>query len=142
MRSALIEAVEAAFRLGQVSKVDELLQLVRDNFRPGRQPSVDAHILRWEARIAAQRNDHEEARSKFGAAIEAFTRLGRPFWIAVTRCELGESLIAQGREQEADELLNSARATFEQLGATPWLQRARLAVRRVGAVLEPATLAQ
>jgi class 3 adenylate cyclase/tetratricopeptide (TPR) repeat protein len=142
MRSALIEAVEAAFQLGQVSKVDELLQLVRDNFRPGRQPSVDAHILRWEARIAAQRNDLEGAGSKFAAAIEAFTKLQRPFWIAVTRCEFGEILVAQGREHDADELLTSARATFEQLGATPWLQRARSAVRRVGAGMEPATLAQ
>src|SRR6202035_3318272 len=61
MRLALIEAVEAAFLLGQDSKVVELLQLVRDNFRLGRQPGVDAHILRWEARIAAERKDIEGA---------------------------------------------------------------------------------
>ena len=33
---------------------------------------MDAHILRWEARLAAERNDLEAAAAKFGAAIDAF----------------------------------------------------------------------
>ena len=140
MRSALIEAVEAAFLLGQLSKVDELLQLVRDHFRPGRQPSIDAHILRWEARLAAAADDSDEAGSKFAAAIDSFARLQRPFWLAVTRCELGEWLVAQGRKADAQEYLAAARATFEQLGAKPWLQRARFAGHR--GEMEPATLAR
>jgi len=140
MRLALIEAVEAAFLLGQLSKVAELLQLVQDNFRPGRQPSVDAHILRWEARLAAAADDNEEAERKFAAAIDSFTRLQRPFWLAVTRCELGEWLVVQGREADADDQLSAARATFEQLGATPWLERARFAGQR--REMERATLAR
>jgi class 3 adenylate cyclase/tetratricopeptide (TPR) repeat protein len=142
MRSALIEAVEAAFSLGQVSKVVELMQLVRDHFRLGRQPSVDAHFLRWEARLAAERDDAEGAASKYSAAIDAFARLQRPFWLAVSRCELGEWLLARGRDAEAQEQLGHARATFEQLRATPWAQRARSAGQRKGLRAEPATLAQ
>ena len=142
MRLALIEAVEAGFQLGHVSKVDELLRLVRDHFRPGRQPSVDAHILRWEARIAAKRNDNEAAARKFTAAIDAFTKLQRPFWVAVTRCEFAECLVAQGRDGDAQELVASARTTFEQLGAIPWVHRARAAMQRVDVAMEPATLAQ
>jgi class 3 adenylate cyclase/tetratricopeptide (TPR) repeat protein len=142
MRWALIEAVEAAFSLGQVSKVVELLRLVRDHFRPGRQPSIDAHILRWEARMTAERNDSDGARTNFTAAIDAFARLQRPFWLAVTRCELGEFLVAEGREADAQEQLGHARATFEQLRATPWAQRARSAGQRKGLRAEPATLAQ
>jgi class 3 adenylate cyclase/tetratricopeptide (TPR) repeat protein len=141
MRSALIEAVEAAFLLGQVSKAVELLQLVRDNFHLGRQPSVDAHILRWEARIAAERKDSDGAGARFAAAIDAFTRLQRPFWLAVTRCELGEWLVAQGRDAEAKEQLTQARATFEQLRATPWVQRVRSAGQRGVGDAEPAALA-
>ncbi|MFZ0181417.1 MAG: adenylate/guanylate cyclase domain-containing protein [Candidatus Dormiibacterota bacterium] len=140
MKLALIEAVEAAFLLRQTSKVMELLQLVRDNFRPGRQPSIDAHILRWEARMAAALGDNDRAGSKFTAAIDHFARLQRPFWLAVTRCELGEWLVAQGRQADAQEQLGSARAMFEQLRATPWGQRARIAGQRVGT--EPASLAQ
>jgi class 3 adenylate cyclase/tetratricopeptide (TPR) repeat protein len=142
MRLALIEAVEAAFSLGRVSKVVELLQLVRDHVRPGRQPSLDAQMLRWEARIAADRDDNDEAGSNFSAAIDTFARLQRPFWLAVTRCELGEWLVAQGREAEAQEHLTDARATFEQLRATPWARRARSAGLRGNILAEPATLAQ
>jgi tetratricopeptide (TPR) repeat protein len=140
MRVALIEAVEAAFVLGQTAKVVELLQLVRNNFRPGRQPSIDAHILRWDARMAAELGDNDRAGSNFSAAIDAFARLQRPFWLAVTRCELGEWLVDQGRQTDAQEQLASARTTFEQLRATPWVQRARFAGQRVGT--EPASLAQ
>jgi predicted ATPase/class 3 adenylate cyclase len=129
MRLALIEAVEAAFLLGQVSKVVELLQLVRDHFRPGQQPSIDAHMLRWEARMAVERNDHDEAHTKFSAAVDAFAGLQRPFWLAVTRCELGEWLMAQGREDDARGHLAQARATFEQLRAPAWLERARSAAQ-------------
>jgi predicted ATPase/class 3 adenylate cyclase len=142
MRWALLEAVEAAFSLREDSKVVELLRLVRDNFRPGRQPSIDAHMLRWEARIAAGRNDPDAASANFTAAIDAFTRLQRPFWLAVTRCETGEWLVARGRDAEAQEQLTQARSTFEQLRATPWVQRVRSAERRGVGEAEPAALAQ
>jgi class 3 adenylate cyclase/tetratricopeptide (TPR) repeat protein len=142
MRSALIEAVEAAFQLGQVSKVVELLQLVRDNFRFGRQPAIDAHIHRWEARIAAQRKDSDGAGAGFAAAIDAFGKLQRPFWLAVTRCELGEWLVTQGRDAEANEQLAQAGATFEQLRATPWVRRVRAAGQRSVDDAEPVKLAR
>ncbi len=141
MRSALLEAVEAAFALGQAAKVVELMQLVREHFRPGRQPSVDAHMLRWEARLAAALGDHERAVPKFLAAIDTFTRLQRPFWVAVTRCEFGECLIAQGRDADAQDQLAQARARFEHLRATPWVLRARSAEQRGSIGTERATLA-
>jgi class 3 adenylate cyclase/tetratricopeptide (TPR) repeat protein len=124
MRLALIEAVEAAFSLGEVSKVVDLIRLVREHFRPGRQPSMDAHILQWEARMAAEVNDSDGAAAKFRAAIDAFATLQRPFWLAVTRLELAEWLLAQGRDAEAQEPLAQARATFEELRAAPWVNRA------------------
>jgi hypothetical protein len=142
MRLALLEAVEAAFALDMLSKVVELLGLVRDNFRPGRQPAVDAHILRWEARIAAGRRDSDGAAAGFAAAIDAFGKLQRPFWVAVTHCELGEWCVIQGRDAEAKEHLAQARATFEELRATPWVQRARSAMQRGVGDAEPATLAR
>jgi tetratricopeptide (TPR) repeat protein len=138
LRSALIEAVEAAFSLGQTSEVAALLRLLRDNVRPGRQPSVDAHVLRWEARMAAERDDTEQAGRKFTAAIDGFARLQRPFWLAATRCELGEYLVAQGRDAEAQEPLGLARATFEQLRATPWVERVRSVEQGEGLRVKPA----
>jgi hypothetical protein len=42
----------------------------------------------------------------------------------VTELEHAEWLAAEGRREEAEPLLASARETFEQLKATPWLERA------------------
>ena len=75
--------------LGEVTKVVELIRLVRERFRPGRQPSMDAHILQWEGRMAAQRKDDDAAAAKFSAAIDAFATLQRPFWLAVTVAVIG-----------------------------------------------------
>jgi hypothetical protein len=46
------------------------------------------------------------------------------FYLAVTELEHAEWLTAQGRGDEAQPLLAEARQTFEQLQATPWLERA------------------
>jgi hypothetical protein len=46
-----------------------------------------------------------------------------PFYVAVTRLERAERLIAQGRADEARPLLDQARETFEELRAGPWVER-------------------
>jgi class 3 adenylate cyclase/tetratricopeptide (TPR) repeat protein len=123
-RRALIQAVDAAFALGREDKVRELIHLMRSHHRLGRQPGADAHILRWHGRLAEDGGDDAEVVGNFERAIQAFSSLHRPFWIAVTRLELGEWLAARGRSPEATEQLTQARTTFEALRAAPWLQRA------------------
>ena len=127
MRLALIQAVDAAFALEDDAKVEELVGLVRQTFRPGAQPSVDAHILRWTARLAEHRGQVEDSEKQLRVAIDAFTGLQRPFWVAVSRLELAEMLIRNGRAGIAEELLSQARSTFAELGASPWLARAQRA---------------
>ena len=122
-RKALIEGVEAALALDNDAKAQELLQLARNHFPPGAQPSVEAHIQRWQARLAGRRHDVDEVEPGFKAALEAFTSLRRPFWLAVTSCEFAEWLITQGRSPEAEPHLAEARTIFEELGAAPWLAR-------------------
>jgi class 3 adenylate cyclase/tetratricopeptide (TPR) repeat protein len=126
-RRALIQAIDAAFVLGREEKVRELIDLVGRYHRPGRQPGVDAHILRWQGRLAEGHGDDAEVAGNFERAIDAFSSLNRPFWLAVTRLELGEWLAARGRSAEASEQLDQARMTFEALRAAPWLQRADVA---------------
>jgi hypothetical protein len=46
-----------------------------------------------------------------------------PFYLAVTQVEHAEWLTAQGRPDEADPLVTEAREIFEQLEATPWVER-------------------
>jgi tetratricopeptide (TPR) repeat protein len=122
-RRALIQAIDAAFALGREDKVRQLIDLMRSHHRPGRQPGVDAHILRWHARLAEDGGDDAEVVGNFERAIDAFSSLRRPFWLAVTRLELGEWFAVRGRSPEATEQLSQARTTFEALRATPWLQR-------------------
>jgi class 3 adenylate cyclase/tetratricopeptide (TPR) repeat protein len=127
-RLAIVEAVEAAFALDDLAKVGEVIEYFHENSRPGRQPSIDAHIARWEARLAAARGDRDEAGSKFRRAADAFSALSRPFWLAVTRLELVESLLTQGYGADARELAAQALATFNELRAGPWIARAEAAV--------------
>jgi class 3 adenylate cyclase/predicted ATPase len=131
-RRAAPQAVEAAFALHRLDKVEEIISAVRRRHRVGRQPTLDAHILRWQARLAATRGDADGVTSDFEAAIEAFEAGHRPFWAAVTRLEAGECALLAGRADEAQVLLAEARATFSELGATPWIDRVDKAARDHG----------
>ena len=54
-------------------------------------------------------------------AIEIYGRWGSAVRVARTRADLASWLAGQGRDAEAAPLLDQARATFEQIGATAWL---------------------
>jgi class 3 adenylate cyclase/tetratricopeptide (TPR) repeat protein len=122
-RLALIEAVEAAFALSDSSKAMKLIAYFREHVHSGQQPSSDAHILRWMARLAVDRNDDDEARAQFSSAIDAFLILKRPYWVAVTRLEMAELQVSHGDARDSEQLLAQARQTFTALRATPWIER-------------------
>jgi class 3 adenylate cyclase/tetratricopeptide (TPR) repeat protein len=109
VKQGLVEAVEAAFALGEPAKVEELLALV-EAVPPGtRPPFLDAQAKRFRSRIGRDPAGVE-------AAVERFRELGLPFWLAVTLLELGE---LTGDTESLDE----AREIFEGLKAKPWLER-------------------
>jgi class 3 adenylate cyclase/tetratricopeptide (TPR) repeat protein len=117
VKLGLVEALEAAFDLGEPAKVEELLALIENLRRGDRPPLLDAHARRFRGRLSG-----DEA--AFNAAIARFRELEMPFWLALTELEHAESLGAQGRTDEAEELLREAREIFARLEATPWLERA------------------
>ena len=119
----LIEAGDAAFTLHRDDKVDELLTLVRAHYRPGRQPSIDAHLFLWQAWLAARRDDAPEAAGNFKQALDAFAELTRPFWLAVTQLRFAAYLLDQDPSEDADAMLLQARSAFARLGATPWIEQ-------------------
>jgi len=137
-RRAVGEAVEALLALGRTAEVADLIEQAGRRFGAGSQPTVEAQVLRWTARLTERRADAEPA-ELFRRAIDAFDRLGRPFWLAATRLELGEWLIAQGRDEEAVVEVERARDTFTDLGAEPWIRRADLALRPEPQVTERAS---
>ncbi len=128
VKAAYVQAIEAAFALGDGAKIHQNLSTLAA-LDPGlRTPLLRAQQARFEARL-----DPAVAVARFGAAEEIFRGLGTPFYLAVTLLEHGEWLLEQARASDAAALLAEARETFERLGATPWLERA---VRALGAERE------
>ena len=122
-KAALAEALETSLALGDLQRARELLDMV-DALQPGqRTPVLRAHRARFGARLAALTGEGDPE-SGFAVAAAAYESLGLPFQCAVTRLEHGEWLAAQGRPEEAAELLDLARETFDHLRARPWIERA------------------
>jgi class 3 adenylate cyclase/tetratricopeptide (TPR) repeat protein len=122
MKTALVEAVESAFSLGDHTKVRELVGWI-DGLRPGeRPPYLRAQAARFRARLRAV-GGSADVEPAFTEAEETFTEIGMPFWFAVTQLEHTEWLIANGRDTEAGSMLADATHTFERLQARPWLDR-------------------
>lgn len=88
-------------------------------------PWALAAAARCRAHLAGMAGDHEAARAACAAALAAHERLPMPF-------ELGRTLLIKGiterrarRKSAAAESLGQALATFERLGATLWVAKAR-----------------
>jgi class 3 adenylate cyclase/tetratricopeptide (TPR) repeat protein len=110
VKLCLVEALEAAFALGDKARVEELLEMI-EGLRPGeRPPLLEAHAHRFRSKLTG-----DEAGYRAAAAL--FRELEMPFWLAVTLLEHGEAAGARP-------LVAEAREIFERLGATPWLERA------------------
>ncbi len=108
-KQGVVEALEAAFALGESAKIEELLALVEGVPMGTRPPYLDAQARRFRARL-------DGAPSGYAAAAEQFRNLSLPFWLAVTQLEHGE---LTGDESS----LAEAREIFERLEARPWLER-------------------
>jgi class 3 adenylate cyclase/predicted ATPase len=122
VKQCLFEAVEATFELGDLAKVDELLEYF--DVQPGlRTPSLAAGDARFRARRDARRGEHAHVDESFRTAEALFREHELVFYEAVTELEHGEWLLAQGRGGEAEPLLAHAREVFERLEAAPWLER-------------------
>ena len=126
IKLGLVEALEAAFELGDAARIERLLGTI-ERLRPGeRPPLLTAHAARFRARLGSG----AEAEESFGRAIGVFGELGTVFWLAVTQLEYAEWLMQHDRTDDAEPLLDYARATFERLEAAPWLERAAAASSR------------
>ena len=120
---ALELALEAAFSLGDRVKADEVLGIVEELPPGGLTPYLRAVGARFGARRAALEGDETTASAAFLAAANIFREIEMPFELAVVLLEHAEWLASTGRVDEAQQLLDEARMTFERLRATPWLER-------------------
>ncbi len=115
-KQGAVEALEAAFALGESAKVEEVLASI-EAVPPGtRPPYLDAQARRFRARLAQDSGGYE-------AAAGRFRELELPFHLAVTLLEHGQTLVDQGQASRADALFAEAAEIFGRLEARPWLER-------------------
>jgi signal transduction histidine kinase/DNA-binding NarL/FixJ family response regulator len=94
------------------------------------QPGAPTWAMAFAARCRALLSD--DGTAGFEEALRLHARGDRPFDCARTEMLFGECLGGQGRRAESREQLRTALATFEQLGAAGWADRARAALRASG----------
>jgi hypothetical protein len=124
VKEAFVVALECALELGDVERAEKWLGLVEE-LPPGHSPQfLQAHSSRFRALLAARQTGSKRSDDLFKGAAALFRELAVPFYLAVTQLEHGEWLVAESRAAEAEPLLAEAREIFEQLEATPWVERA------------------
>jgi predicted ATPase len=120
---AWVEAVETGFDLDDLERVRRLLGDWED-VTPLEQPSfLEGSRARFTAKLAVRLGDSSAVELALQKATEIFRALSMPFYVAITRLEHAEWLVAQGRAPEASELLAEADAIFRKLDAKPWRER-------------------
>jgi hypothetical protein len=125
VRVAWTEAIDAAFTLGDLGQAESITGMVGD-LAPGLiPPYCRATVSRSKARLAAARDEDTKAAAEFAAAEEQFKSLGYRYWLARTQLEHAQWFAARGRIAEASPYAELAAATFDQLRALPWAERAR-----------------
>ena len=123
IKTALVEATEAALALPDLDKAEQLLA-IPETLDPGQlTPLLHAHSLRLRARLDAAHDNHQHVDEHFRAATALYQEFNLTFHQAVSQLEHADWLITQNRSEEAQPSLAEARQIFEQLQATPWLER-------------------
>jgi DNA-binding CsgD family transcriptional regulator len=125
---ATSDLVETAYRLGRL----DLAQAPLARFEDFAGPTAAAWTLALAARCRALMSEAEPAAGFFDQALARHADAGRRFDQARTRLLYGEFLRRARRRAEARSHLRNSIDTFEQLGASPWEDRARAELRATG----------
>jgi tetratricopeptide (TPR) repeat protein len=137
-RQAWPDAIDAAVAAGRMDTLAELVELLAEKPRGWVAPYMRAHLARARAFVAVAEADHEAAEAHLRTALDSFTALAYPYWVARVQVQLAAWLVEQGRASEAAPLLDEAVATLEELGAAPALARARELAVNLRATSPPA----
>jgi hypothetical protein len=120
------EAVDTAFAAADPAAGEMLLARI-DQLPPAQLlPLLEAEAARARARLAAHRDDLKAADRWFRRGLELFSELATPFATARIQLEYAEFLQRVGYDAtDAQSLRDAAASVFEDLGAEPWVARAR-----------------
>ncbi len=116
--------IDAALATGNHDNAARLIEML-DSVRPGhRPPYLSAELVRARARLAIARgNTDVDVEADLRYVIDRFAALGQPVPEAAARLDLRDWLNANGRDAEAEEVVEPAVATARALGAVALLGR-------------------
>ncbi len=133
------ELVDAYLRLGRRAEAEVLSTEFDQAAQAKAQPWSIARAGRAQALLA----EDDEADARFAQALAAHARTPDVFEQARTQLAYGARLRRSRDRVRAREQLRPALATFEQLGAEPWAQHARIELAATGETLrrrDPSTV--
>ena len=116
--------VEAALAAGHVAAAERLMVPVETAPASIISPGVRAHWTVLRGRLAALRGDDPDTvEADFRDGIAQLDAFGAVGFRARAQESYGRWLIDEGRISEGNDLIDAARATYEQIGANGWLAR-------------------
>ncbi len=133
----LPDAIEALAALGRVQEAQRWAAWLEARAQALGRPQVSAWAARCRGLLLAAEGDLEEAESALAEALAAHERDPIPYDRARSLLAMGRIQRRRKRWRAARESLESARAVFDELGASLWAERCtselgRLGLRRPG----------
>jgi DNA-binding NarL/FixJ family response regulator len=122
------DRVEALARAGRRDEAAAALALLEGQAQSTGRTWARAVTARCQGMLAGE----DESRAHFERALEWHAKADMPFERARTQLALGERLRRAGQRTDSRPHLEAAGATFERLGARPWLRRAEAELRSTG----------
>jgi DNA-binding CsgD family transcriptional regulator len=126
------DAVEVLISLGRRDEAEALAERLRDQGTSLDRPWARATALRCRGLLLADRGDTDDALESLEKALEEHMLVPQPFDLARTLLVKGEVERRAKQKKVARSSLEQALATFEELGASLWSDRARKGLERIG----------
>ncbi len=127
------DLAEAYARQGRRADAETVLEGLEGQARPTGRCSALAAVARVRGMLADAGDYHQ----LFAQALHWHDGVRMPFELARTQLCFGERLRRSKRLVEGRDVLRPALATFEDLGAEPWAERARRELRAAGEQVRP-----
>ncbi len=132
MRPWTPDYVEVLLELGEIDEAERALGIWEADAIALARPRVLAHVTRCRGLIAAAEGRVREAASLLEHAIAAHEQAGDPFGLGRDLLALGIVRRRQRQKAAARKAIEDALATFADLGAAGWADRARAELGRIG----------
>jgi DNA-binding CsgD family transcriptional regulator len=126
------DQIEALIALGRLEEAEALLDTLERQATAVDRASALAAAARCRGFLAAARGDLEGALVALDDALVEHARVSMPFEEARTLLALGATRRRARMKRPAREALERALATFEELGASLWAEKARAELARIG----------